>query len=267
ASSWKGDMDALLIFAGLFSASITAFLIESYKSLTPDPDVVLLNQISLQLAAIPNGTRLTVQPNPVPFEPSFSSLLCNVLWFLSLAFSLASALAATFVEQWTRNYLTATQKHPAPKIRARVRAYLHQGLQKFGMSTVVESIPTLLHFSLFLFLAGLIEFLYPINSVICNLVVAILVICAVLYITVTFLPIFYHHCPFRTPLTHLCWRVWRTVRYYTRGCLENPTLFTLSAARELSAVARRPARDARDKEALCRTAESLSDGGQTRSFH
>ncbi|KAG5724104.1 hypothetical protein E4T56_gene4484, partial [Termitomyces sp. T112] len=25
ASSWKGDMDALLIFAGLFSASITAF--------------------------------------------------------------------------------------------------------------------------------------------------------------------------------------------------------------------------------------------------
>ncbi|KAJ7809992.1 hypothetical protein B0H14DRAFT_3480921 [Mycena olivaceomarginata] len=29
--SWKSDMEGLLIFAGLFSASLTAFLIESYK--------------------------------------------------------------------------------------------------------------------------------------------------------------------------------------------------------------------------------------------
>ncbi|KAJ7160616.1 hypothetical protein C8R43DRAFT_342200 [Mycena crocata] len=35
--SWKSDMEGILIFAGLFSASLTAFLIESYKTLTPDP--------------------------------------------------------------------------------------------------------------------------------------------------------------------------------------------------------------------------------------
>ncbi|KAJ7486990.1 hypothetical protein FB451DRAFT_1228512 [Mycena latifolia] len=31
--SWKNDMEGMLIFAGLFSASLTAFLIESYKTL------------------------------------------------------------------------------------------------------------------------------------------------------------------------------------------------------------------------------------------
>ncbi|KAJ7796316.1 hypothetical protein B0H14DRAFT_2258995, partial [Mycena olivaceomarginata] len=34
--SWKSDMEGMLIFAGLFSASVVAFFIESYKTLTPD---------------------------------------------------------------------------------------------------------------------------------------------------------------------------------------------------------------------------------------
>ncbi|KAJ7128562.1 hypothetical protein C8R44DRAFT_557882, partial [Mycena epipterygia] len=52
--SWKSDMEGMLIFAGLFSASLTAFLIESYKTLNPDSGdttVHLLSQISQQLAA------------------------------------------------------------------------------------------------------------------------------------------------------------------------------------------------------------------------
>ncbi|KAJ7175327.1 hypothetical protein C8R46DRAFT_891529, partial [Mycena filopes] len=35
--SWKKDMEGLLIFAALFSAILTAFIIESYKSLNSDP--------------------------------------------------------------------------------------------------------------------------------------------------------------------------------------------------------------------------------------
>ncbi|KAJ7866661.1 hypothetical protein B0H13DRAFT_2561111 [Mycena leptocephala] len=34
--SWKSDMEGMLIFAGLFSASLTAFLVESYKTLNLD---------------------------------------------------------------------------------------------------------------------------------------------------------------------------------------------------------------------------------------
>ncbi|KAJ7485883.1 hypothetical protein FB451DRAFT_1392607 [Mycena latifolia] len=32
--SWKSDMEGMLILAGLFSASFTAFIVESYKTLT-----------------------------------------------------------------------------------------------------------------------------------------------------------------------------------------------------------------------------------------
>ncbi|KAJ6542932.1 hypothetical protein B0H19DRAFT_312514, partial [Mycena capillaripes] len=87
--SWRSDMDGLLIFAGLFSGSLTAFLIESYKSLTPESGnmtVVLLAQISQQLEAGSNGTLLRAQI-PIPsavFVPATSALICNTLWFISL---------------------------------------------------------------------------------------------------------------------------------------------------------------------------------------
>ncbi|KAJ7776670.1 hypothetical protein B0H14DRAFT_2286519, partial [Mycena olivaceomarginata] len=79
--SWKNDMEGMLIFAGLFSASLTAFLIESYKTLIPDSGdttVILLPQISQQLAASSNGTPINLAPQ-VQFTPSSSSLICNVL--------------------------------------------------------------------------------------------------------------------------------------------------------------------------------------------
>ncbi|KAF9478481.1 hypothetical protein BDN70DRAFT_789468, partial [Pholiota conissans] len=46
--AWKDEVQNLLIFAGLFSAVVTAFLIESYKLLLPDPNdtvISLLTQI------------------------------------------------------------------------------------------------------------------------------------------------------------------------------------------------------------------------------
>ncbi|KAJ7897010.1 hypothetical protein B0H13DRAFT_1544665, partial [Mycena leptocephala] len=79
--SWKSDMEGMLIFAGLFSASLVAFLIESYKTLTPDSSdtmVLLLTQISNQLAAAANGTTFTSIPH-MPFTPLTSSLVCNIL--------------------------------------------------------------------------------------------------------------------------------------------------------------------------------------------
>ncbi|KAJ7456182.1 hypothetical protein FB451DRAFT_1008798, partial [Mycena latifolia] len=79
--SWKSDMEGMLIFAGLFSASLTAFIIESYKTLVPDPSestVQLLTQISRQLAAAANGSTF-LPPAPPVFIPPATSLACNIL--------------------------------------------------------------------------------------------------------------------------------------------------------------------------------------------
>ncbi|TDL27690.1 hypothetical protein BD410DRAFT_680370, partial [Rickenella mellea] len=106
--SWKGAMDGMLIFAGLFSASVTAFIIESYKKLLPDSGdttVALLAQISSQLAAISNGTNVNasyLSQSTRPFKAAPSVVTVNLLWFLTLALALVCALSANLVQQWAR---------------------------------------------------------------------------------------------------------------------------------------------------------------------
>ncbi|KAJ6476746.1 hypothetical protein C8R47DRAFT_1323554 [Mycena vitilis] len=156
--SWRSDMEGMLIFAGLFSASLTAFLIESYKMLIPDSGdttVFLLAQISQQLSASATGTPFTITPAS-PFHPPASSIACNLLWCLSLGLSLTCALVATLVEQWARDFLHRADMRSAPVIRARIVSFLYYGLKRFEMHTVVEIIPLLLHTSLLLFFAGLV---------------------------------------------------------------------------------------------------------------
>ncbi|KAJ6471807.1 hypothetical protein C8R47DRAFT_743984 [Mycena vitilis] len=156
--SWRGDMEGMLIFAGLFSASLTAFIVESYKTLNPDPGestVRILTQISQQLAAAANGSTFHV-PTSLEFCPPTASLICNALWLISLGLSLT---VATLVEQWARDFLHRTDMRTAPVVRARILSYLYYGLKRFNMHTVVDVIPFLLHASVGLFFAGLVAFL------------------------------------------------------------------------------------------------------------
>ncbi|THV04810.1 hypothetical protein K435DRAFT_622361, partial [Dendrothele bispora CBS 962.96] len=49
---WKGDMDGMVIFSALYSAVLTALLVESYQKLQEDPadaTVAILIQVSQQL--------------------------------------------------------------------------------------------------------------------------------------------------------------------------------------------------------------------------
>ncbi|KAJ6602984.1 hypothetical protein B0H10DRAFT_1822835 [Mycena sp. CBHHK59/15] len=129
--SWRSNMDGMLLFAGLFSASLTAFIIESYQTLSPDTGaatVILLAQISQQLVASANGSALVVS-QPAPFDPPATAVVCNALWFISLGLSLRCALVATLLEQWARDYLHKANLRSAPFIRARIFSYLYYGLK------------------------------------------------------------------------------------------------------------------------------------------
>ncbi|KAJ7153324.1 hypothetical protein C8R46DRAFT_961664, partial [Mycena filopes] len=209
--SWKADMEGMLIFSGLFSASLTAFIIESYRSLQQDPadsTVRLLARISDQLVALSSNTTF-VPPTPPAFHPSSSSLVCNILWFLSLTLSLTCALLATLVEQWAREFLHKTEKRPSPVRRARVFAFLYFGLRRFGLHFVVDLIPLLLHIALVLFLTGLVAFLSPINHIMTGLIGASLGLFLILYAMITILPVVSLDCPYRTPFSAVVWNFLR----------------------------------------------------------
>ncbi|KAJ7896205.1 hypothetical protein B0H13DRAFT_1624094 [Mycena leptocephala] len=188
--SRKSDMEGMLIFAGLSSASFTAFLIESYKTLVldiGDSTVVLLDQISQQLAASANGTVFNFTPSP-PFTPLASSVICNVLWFISLGLSLTCALVATLLEQWARDFLHRADMRSASIVRARVFSFFYHGLKRFEMHTVVEIIPLLLHTSLLFFFADPVAFLVPVNVGITAVGGIILVTVIAGYTLLTLLP-------------------------------------------------------------------------------
>ncbi|KAK7013660.1 hypothetical protein R3P38DRAFT_3277534 [Favolaschia claudopus] len=267
--SWKSDMEGLLIFAGLFSAILTAFLIESYKTLTPDPGEdmkALLTQISTQLSGIANGSSVDI-PAPEPFVPATSSLVCNLVWFISLGFSLSCALIATLVEQWARDFKYKTEMRSAPVIRARIFSYLYYGLKRFNMHAVVEIIPFLLHASLILFFAGLVAFLVPVNKAVMISVIILLGIVVIAYMTLTVFPLFSSQSPYQTPLSTGLWRAIQLTRSIRRpASKENMAPTSLVGAMNIAALADSPQRAHRDYHALSWTLGSLSDDVELEPF-
>jgi hypothetical protein len=251
---------------------LTAFLVESYKTLTQDSGettVVLLVQISQQLAAASNGTNLIIPPSAT-FTPPATSLVCNGFWFVSLGLSLTCALIATLLEQWARDFLHKANMRSAPATRARIFSYLYFGLKRFNMHAVVEIVPLLLHASLIFFFAGLVAFLIPVNIVLAAIVAALLSVVAGIYIWLTILPLISLDCPYQTPLSGLLWNIVTSLTLRDpfsadEGRLErdSPTMVesTLRAATEFS-----DERFARDKRALVWTMKSLGDDEELTPF-
>ncbi|KAI0089669.1 hypothetical protein BDY19DRAFT_889238, partial [Irpex rosettiformis] len=161
----KEDIDTLLVFAGLFSAVLTAFVIESYSTLLEDTageSLITLRQIAAQTSsyemrgAFLNSTAIPSPPLPVPFAPSSTNIRINVLWFASLLFSLIAASFGILVKQWLREYLTV--QNPSPQARLRVRHLRYPQLAKWQIFEIAAFLPLLLQLSLGLFFIGLCYF-------------------------------------------------------------------------------------------------------------
>ncbi len=182
----------------IFAAMVTIFIVESYKMLSPasgDQTVFLLDQLSQQLAGLANGTDVQPQPYP-PFSPRLSIIYVNSLWLLSLVLSTTSAFLATLSWQWAHRYLQLPQIQSMPRERARVRSILFLGTLKYRMHYLVETAPTLLHISLFLFNVGLVIFFFTIYKPVAIVVLVSVGFFGAAYFIMTILPCLDHVCPY-----------------------------------------------------------------------
>ncbi|KAH9074296.1 hypothetical protein EDB83DRAFT_2356101 [Lactarius deliciosus] len=210
---WKDNANGVLVFTGLLSATVAAFVIEGYKKLSSDSGnqtACLLGQISQQLAAFsPNGTY--VPPTPCPnYSPSLSIILVNSLWLLSLVLSIASAVVAALIQSWTRRYTQLPTISSVPRYRACVRSYLFIGTLRYRMSFAAEAAPALLHLSVFLFFAGLVIFLFTIFKAVAVVISICVGFIGFVYLILTILPCLDHSCPYRTPMSSIWWYCWHT---------------------------------------------------------
>ncbi|KAI0054442.1 hypothetical protein BV25DRAFT_1903870 [Artomyces pyxidatus] len=267
--------------AGLYSASLTAFLVESYKNLQVDPaqqsvllmqqTVALLSQITQQLG--PNGSQVPVSlPEKLSeFSPSASDVRINVFWFMSLIFSLGAALAATIVQQWVRDYMHVFQRYNNSLKRARLRQYLYEGAELWKMSIIVEGVPALIHVSLFLFFIGLSDFLFHLDRIVAILVTIMISGCGLLYIGTMIAPVLYAQSPYQTPISGIFWWIFQSFggRYHSdksTGGERRPVSTDLTDGRVQLAMDESDERRKRDARAICWVIDNLTEDSELEPF-
>ncbi|KAI0349761.1 hypothetical protein OH77DRAFT_1374706, partial [Trametes cingulata] len=181
--AWNTDLDSILIFvsaAALFSAVTTTFIIESYQNLQPDPSSELLQAILTELRAMRNASAVDQAAEAgLQFQLTASAVRVNAYWISSLILSLAAALVAILAKQWV-NYLLAGLS-PIPILRARHRQYRMDGMQQWNLPGILSFLPILLHVSLLLFFAGLVDFVWDINRTVAIISTVLVCMTAVAY--------------------------------------------------------------------------------------
>lgn len=195
--------DSINSQSGLFAATLAAFIAETYKSLLPDED---------RASQTPNQSRasdINKLPGPADDSSTFhaphAAIVVNTLWFLALLVSLACALLATLVQEWTRTFLTAQAHSTAVNLERQCleQISVHMGAQHYGLGRIPGLAVGLLHASVLIFMAGLDVFLWNLHPAPAYTAVAATSVITACYIVASCLPLFDTSCPFRTPLTDL----------------------------------------------------------------
>ena len=121
-------------------------------------------RILAQLEGSTNGT--ATQSLTIPtFTPSATSVRINILWFLSLIFSLATVLIGIIALQWLREHL-----RPQADLEPQIAFSLHhlnvESLDRWYLPQIFTALPLLLQVGLVLFLAGILDFLWSLNHIV-----------------------------------------------------------------------------------------------------
>ena len=269
--------------AGLFSAALTAFILDSKQGLEPSPsdqivyylqqNVAMLSQISQQLSFI--APQLAIPATPPPpspaFNPSPSNVRMNVFWFMALAFSLSAALLAILVQQWVRDYMQVFQRYADPLKSARIRQYLYEGSDGWYMPIVAESVPGLLHTSLFLFFVGLGDFVMNINTTVGLSTTIPIGISRLMYIFTIFAPVIHPQSSYQNSFSGLVWYIIQKSKLFGRRFRdrdgESKFVSTNMAQGQMQlAMEETGDRKARDTRAIWWLADNLTEDAEMDSF-
>ena len=203
----------------MFSGTVASFLLSSYNNLFPDEDewtISILAQISRQLDALSNGKVFPISStfDSFAFNPGAASVIVNILWAISLALSLTSALLATLLQQWTRRYNLVSRRPYDLRTQALIRAYFDDGTKEHYMSFTVALLPAIVHASVVLFFMGFAIFLFVANRTVSYPLIATLLLCTIGYLILTFSSFRSHNSPYQTPLTSPLWIFLQAARLF-----------------------------------------------------
>ncbi|KAJ6484862.1 hypothetical protein C8R45DRAFT_1099013 [Mycena sanguinolenta] len=166
------DLDTALIFAGLFSAVSSAFIIQ-------------------------------IQPELIPTsgQPKRIIVVAQSLLYISLFTTLLAALLAVLGKQWIKLYGAAGSRGTVSE-RGLERQQKLDGLHMWKFDAVLQTFPLLLQLSLFLFTTALSVYLWTVNRTIAIIAQALTSLGFVVYILLLVSAVLSPASPFQTPVAH-----------------------------------------------------------------
>ncbi|KAJ7740183.1 hypothetical protein B0H14DRAFT_2407625 [Mycena olivaceomarginata] len=162
---YKNDLDTTLIFAGLFSAVSSAFIIQIQPELQPDPTKALLALLVQNITGLPPAL---LPPGTSTSEPLASSVVvAQSLLYFSLFTTLMAALLAVLGKQWLLHYNLVGERGTIAE-RGLERQRKFDGMCQWRFDLVMQIFPLVLQVSLLLFLTALSIYLWTIHTNYCN---------------------------------------------------------------------------------------------------
>ncbi|KAH9830207.1 uncharacterized protein C8Q71DRAFT_717173 [Rhodofomes roseus] len=172
---WRSETSTLLIFAGLLSAVIAAFVSQYYAVLAPRPNfnTAILERISAQLdsmttdsfvaiadssgSALTAGSLADSSLTGLPSPPAAPRWIAT-LWFMSLVISLGVASVALAVNQWL-NFRAEPAEFRSTAEKLWTWHLRRDALNKRKVELIVSLLPCLLQVALVFFLIGIAGYL------------------------------------------------------------------------------------------------------------
>ncbi|KAH8818695.1 hypothetical protein DL96DRAFT_1820117 [Flagelloscypha sp. PMI_526] len=185
---FRDTIDSLLVLAGLFSAVVATFVVQTSQALKPNYAQLSLSIQLEQVALLRTGGNLNAMAS-IPSSrttietPTYTSadLLVNGLFFSSLSLSMATALLAVLVKQWCQAYTKVSSGSARDK-------------------ALIRSLPLLLHLAFVVFFAGLSFFVYDLHPSLSSIVIIVMVLSLSGYLITAILPALWLEFPYRIPL-------------------------------------------------------------------
>ncbi|KAF5332352.1 hypothetical protein D9758_016937 [Tetrapyrgos nigripes] len=206
-TGFRDTLDALLVFAALFSAVVTSFIISAVESLQPNYSQItamLLVEQNQLLRAAGNTTAIdnvqTASVNLDSTDVSTTDLWINGLFFSSLSLSLATALLSVLVKQWLQAYSSSLPTGNARE-HAKIRQFRYSGLTDWKVPQIIGTLPIILHASLGLFMAGFSLYVSELWPSLCWIVISVTAVSFLVYLGSIVIPVIVTiQCPYRIPL-------------------------------------------------------------------
>ncbi|KAG8870776.1 hypothetical protein FRB98_001346 [Tulasnella sp. 332] len=203
------NLDVLLIFAGLFSAVNTAFIVVTLANLSSNPSDETNTLLRLLVSHADNSTLLPNDTNQ-SLTVANAAIRQNCTFFASLCSSLLAATGAVLAKQWLVTY-DRTGQTGSLETQSLRRTEKFLGAEAWGLQPVVEFLPTLLLISLALFFVALVDFLWTVSLPVALVVLVFFAFGAFSYGFTVVAAAIDPKCPFQTSVSSRLRQTWLTL--------------------------------------------------------